>query len=108
MVGIVPRSVFTGATRTRRTSPRCPGFPAARRTETRTARPSANVQIAIEEWIDTARDLGRAIPQPRERHGRETVLHDGRIERLSVRDPREMRGFLTGTDTAIENDPERV
>jgi predicted RNase H-like HicB family nuclease len=27
----------------------------------------ANVQIIIQEWIETARELGRPIPEPRER-----------------------------------------
>jgi predicted RNase H-like HicB family nuclease len=27
----------------------------------------ANVQVIIEEWIETAKDLGRPIPQPRGR-----------------------------------------
>lgn len=27
----------------------------------------ANVQIIIEEWIETAKELGRAIPEPRGR-----------------------------------------
>lgn len=27
----------------------------------------ANVEVVIQEWIDTARELGRAIPQPRGR-----------------------------------------
>ncbi len=27
----------------------------------------ANVQVVIDEWIDTARDLGRDIPEPRGR-----------------------------------------
>lgn len=26
-----------------------------------------NVEVIIDEWIDTARELGRAIPQPRGR-----------------------------------------
>ena len=25
----------------------------------------ANAQVVIQEWIDTARELGRAIPEPR-------------------------------------------
>jgi predicted RNase H-like HicB family nuclease len=27
----------------------------------------ANVQVVIDEWIETARELGRAIPQPKGR-----------------------------------------
>lgn len=27
----------------------------------------AKVEIIIEEWIDTARELGRAIPEPKDR-----------------------------------------
>ncbi|TVS08111.1 MAG: type II toxin-antitoxin system HicB family antitoxin [Planctomycetaceae bacterium] len=27
----------------------------------------ANAELVIEEWIETARDLGRSIPQPRGR-----------------------------------------
>ena len=27
----------------------------------------ANVQLVIEEWIETARELGRPIPEPRGR-----------------------------------------
>ena len=27
----------------------------------------ANVQVAIEEWIGTAKELGRAVPEPRGR-----------------------------------------
>ncbi len=27
----------------------------------------ANTELVIEEWIETARDLGRSIPQPRGR-----------------------------------------
>lgn len=27
----------------------------------------ANVRVVIDEWIETARELGRAIPQPRGR-----------------------------------------
>ena len=27
----------------------------------------ANVRVVIDEWIETARDLGRAIPEPRGR-----------------------------------------
>lgn len=27
----------------------------------------ANVEVAIEEWIETARELGRVIPEPRGR-----------------------------------------
>lgn len=29
----------------------------------------SNAEVVIEEWIETARDLGRAIPEPRGRLG---------------------------------------
>ena len=28
----------------------------------------ANAEIAIQEWIETARELGRSIPEPKGRH----------------------------------------
>jgi AbrB family looped-hinge helix DNA binding protein len=34
--------------------------------------------------------------------------HDGRIELVPVRHPREMRGFLARIDTTVERDPDRV
>ncbi|HYJ78462.1 MAG TPA: AbrB/MazE/SpoVT family DNA-binding domain-containing protein [Longimicrobiaceae bacterium] len=38
----------------------------------------------------------------------DVFLHDGRIEMIPVRHPREMRGFLAGIDTTIERDPDRL
>ena len=34
--------------------------------------------------------------------------YDGRIEFVLVRQPREMRGFLSGIDTSVDRDPDRV
>ena len=34
--------------------------------------------------------------------------YDGRIEFVPVREPREMRGFLSGIDTAVDRDADRV
>lgn len=34
--------------------------------------------------------------------------YDGRIEFVLVRSPREMRGFLSGIDTSVDRDPDRV
>jgi AbrB family looped-hinge helix DNA binding protein len=34
--------------------------------------------------------------------------YDGRIEFVLVRHPREMRGFLSGIDTSVDRDPDRV
>jgi AbrB family looped-hinge helix DNA binding protein len=34
--------------------------------------------------------------------------YDGRLEFVPVRHPREMRGFLSGIDTSIERDADRV
>lgn len=38
----------------------------------------------------------------------DVFLHDGRIEMIPVRHPREMRGFLAGIDTSVEREPDRV
>ena len=34
--------------------------------------------------------------------------YDGRIEFVPVRHPRELRGFLSGIDTTVERDADRV
>jgi AbrB family looped-hinge helix DNA binding protein len=36
------------------------------------------------------------------------VEHEGRIELLPVRSPKQMRGFLRGIDTSVPRDKDRV
>jgi looped-hinge helix DNA binding domain, AbrB family len=36
------------------------------------------------------------------------IEHEGRIELLPVRSPKEMRGFLRGIDTSVPRDKDRV
>jgi hypothetical protein len=55
------RSSCTGVKLTKRLSPKSPSFPAAPPTE-RLTRKLANVEIIIQEWIETAKELGRPSP----------------------------------------------
>ena len=36
------------------------------------------------------------------------IQYDNRIESISVKSPRSMRGFLKGIDTRVRRDPDRV
>jgi AbrB family looped-hinge helix DNA binding protein len=38
----------------------------------------------------------------------DVFAYDGRIELVPVRHPREMRGFLSGIDTSVEREPDRL
>ena len=38
----------------------------------------------------------------------QTILYEGRIELIPFRPPREMRGFLTGIDTEITREIDRI
>jgi AbrB family looped-hinge helix DNA binding protein len=62
---------------------------------------SSKYQVVIPHAVRKAMNI---------RPGQQMVVFDygGRIKLIPVKHPREMRGFLTGIDTVVERDPDRV